>query len=59
MKSFYAVQIDKFIADVVQEEFNCFMCFPMVGTQRPGYSDVVNRYQDYSVIDERYKKYVL
>jgi len=54
-----SIRIDKFIADVVQEEFNCFMCYPMVASQRPGYSDIVNRYQDYSVITERYKKYVL
>ena len=52
------MRIDEFIANVVQEKFNCYMCFPMVATQRPGYSDIVNRHQDYSVIKERYQKHI-
>ena len=51
-------RVDEFIADDVQEKFNCFMCYPMVATQRPGHSDVVNRYQPYTIISNRYKKYV-
>ena len=51
-------RIDTIFADDVQENFNVFMTFPMVATQRPGYSDIVNRHQDYSVIDFRYRRYV-
>ena len=51
-------KVDVFIADIVQEQFNCYMCYPMVATQRPGHSDIVNKYTDYHAITDRYKKYV-
>ena len=51
-------KVDVFIADIVQERFNCYMCYPMVATQRPGRSDIVNKYTDYHAITDRYKKYV-
>jgi len=50
-------KVDVFIADIVQEKFNCFMCYPMVATQRPGRSDIVNKYTDYHAIMDRYNKY--
>jgi hypothetical protein len=52
-------KIDVFYANVVQEKFNCFLTFPLVATQRPGYSDIVNHRTEYEVITDRYKKYVL
>lgn len=55
----YKWKIDVLLADVVQELFNCYMCYPMVATQRPGYSDVVNHYTEYKEITNRYKKHVL
>lgn len=51
-------KIDVFLADHVQELFNCFITYPLVATQRAGYSDIINRQQDYAVIKERYDKYV-
>jgi len=46
------------MADVIQEKFNCYMCYPMVATQRPGVSDVLRKYTDYHKIMSRYKRYV-
>ena len=51
-----AFKVDVFIADVVQEKFNCYMCYPMVATQRPGRSDIINKHTDYHAITDRYKK---
>ena len=51
-------KIDVFMADVIQEKFNCYMCYPMVATQRPGLSDITRKYTDYNRIMSRYKKYV-
>jgi len=42
----------------LQEKFNVFITYPLTATQRPGYSDVINREQDYAIINERYKLYV-
>jgi len=53
------IRLDIFLSDVVQEQFNCYMCYPMVATQKGGWSDVVNRWQPYKIIIDRYKKYVL
>jgi len=50
-------KIDVLLADKVQEKFNCYMCFPMVATQRPGWSDIVNHHTEYREIMNRYKKY--
>ena len=51
-------RIDIFMADVIQEKFNCYMCYPMVATQRPGISDITRKYTDYNKIMRRYRKYV-
>ena len=51
-------KIDIFMADVIQEKFNCYMCYPMVATQRPGISDITRKYTDYNKIMRRYRKYV-
>jgi GR25 family glycosyltransferase involved in LPS biosynthesis len=40
--------IDIFYHDVVQQMFNCFIVYPLVATQRPGWSDINQRYGDYS-----------
>lgn len=50
-------KIDVYLAEL-QEKFNVFITYPLTATQRPGYSDVINREQDYAIINERYKLYV-
>ena len=50
-------KIDVFYAEVVQANFNCFITAPLCATQRPGYSDVINRAVDYSVIERRYNEF--
>lgn len=51
-------KIDVYLAEIVQSKFNCFITYPLMATQRPGYSDIIRREQDYAVIHERYKMYV-
>ena len=51
-------KIDVYLANEIQEKFNVFITYPLTATQRPGYSDIINRQQDYAVINERYKLYV-
>ena len=51
-------KIDVFYADEVQEKFNCFITYPMLATQRGGFSDIINRNVTYEVVQERYNKYV-
>lgn len=51
-------EIDVFLCIDVQLKFNCFIIYPMVATQREGYSDILKRHVDYSVIESRYNKYV-
>lgn len=51
-------KIDVFYSDDVQEKFNCFITYPMILTQREGFSDVIRKDVDYKVIQERYKTYV-
>lgn len=51
-------KVDVVLADLIQPIFNCYMCYPMVATQRPGHSDIVNHYTDYKAIMDRYNKYV-
>lgn len=36
-------KIDVFYADVVQNQFKCFITYPMIATQRNGYSDILNK----------------
>lgn len=49
-------KIDVFLA-CVQDMFNVYLTYPMVATQRPGHSDIINSYTDYSQIQERYERY--
>lgn len=51
-------KVDVFISNIVQEKFNCYMCYPMVATQRPGHSDILNHHVSYKPITDRYKKYI-
>jgi len=51
-------KIDVFIANEVQTKFKCFITYPLTATQRPSYSDIIRRDQDYAVITERYNLYV-
>lgn len=50
--------VDDFMAIDVQENYECFITSPMIITQAPGYSDIVERETDYSEIAESYKKYM-
>jgi GR25 family glycosyltransferase involved in LPS biosynthesis len=52
-----AFKIDVFYADVIQEQYNCFVTYPMVASQRPGYSDIVKKHTEYKQIKERYELY--
>ncbi len=51
-------KIDVFFLEEIQEKFNCFITFPMLATQRPGHSDIINKFTDYAAIETNYKKYV-
>lgn len=51
-------KIDVFLANHVQPSYKCFITYPMTATQRPSFSDVIRRQQDYAVIKERYEMYV-
>ena len=44
--------IDVFYAYDVQEKFNCFITYPLVATQRAGFSDIENMEVDYTQITE-------
>jgi GR25 family glycosyltransferase involved in LPS biosynthesis len=46
-----------FLRDDVQEHFNCFVTNPMAVTQRPGYSDLLNKRTSGKEILRAYKKY--
>lgn len=49
-------KIDVFLTEV-QDLFNVFITYPMCATQRPGHSDIVNKFTDYNQIQKRYEKY--
>jgi hypothetical protein len=51
-------KIDVFLAKEIQDKFKCFITYPLTATQKPSYSNVINRDQDYAVIKERYDRYV-
>ena len=51
-------KIDVFFLHEIQDKFNCFVTYPMLATQRPGHSDVINKYTDYAAIEINYKKYI-
>lgn len=46
-----------FLCDDVQFNFNCYITYPMVATQRVGYSDILKKPVSYKVIKQRYDKY--
>lgn len=46
-----------FLRDDVQEKFNCFITYPMIATQKAGYSDLLNKRVSYRGILKSYKKY--
>ena len=52
-----AFKIDVFYADVIQEEFNCYITYPMMVTQQEGYSDIIRKHQTYQVITDWYNKH--
>lgn len=45
------------LRDDVQGQFNCFVTYPMVTTQRSGYSDLMNKWVSGRRILRAYKKY--
>jgi len=47
--------IDVFYAYDVQQKFNCFITYPLVATQRSGYSDIEKQNVNYTQIVELYK----
>jgi len=47
-----------FLSNDVQNNFNCYITYPMIATQHAGMSDILRHYVDYKVITDRYKKYV-
>lgn len=49
-------KIDVFLTKL-QKYRNIFVTYPMVATQMAGYSDIINKYTDYSVIDQRWEMY--
>jgi GR25 family glycosyltransferase involved in LPS biosynthesis len=53
-----AQKIDVFYADRIQREFNCYITYPMMVGQNPGYSDIIRRETDYSVIQDWYNKHI-
>lgn len=51
-------KIDVFYADVVQEQFNCYITAPMIATQRNGFSDILNRnVNNGDIIRDFYKRH--
>ena len=48
---------DLFMIDHVQPVFNCFITYPMIMTQRAGFSDIINKYTSYRQIKRNYRKY--
>lgn len=49
-------QVDVFMMHV-QEMFSVYITYPMIVSQMPGKSDIVDRYTDYSEIQQTYDKY--
>lgn len=50
-------KIDVFFADILQEQFNCYVTYPIVATQMPGYSDITNCFNDYSAIQKQFNQF--
>jgi hypothetical protein len=49
--------IDVFYAYDVQEKFNCFITYPLVATQRAGFSDIENMEVDYTQIIDHFNAF--
>ncbi len=49
--------IDLFYATEVQERFNCFIVYPIIATQREGYSDVALKETGSWIIKKTYEDY--
>jgi GR25 family glycosyltransferase involved in LPS biosynthesis len=47
-------KIDVFYADDVQHKFNVYATRPMLATQRPGHSDIINDFTEYAEIANSY-----
>jgi len=50
-------KIDVFITQKVHTTFKCFVTYPMIATQRPGHSDIVNKFTTYKELNDSYKKF--
>ena len=46
-----------FLRDDVQENFNCYLTNPMIATQAPGFSDLMNKRTSGRAMRRAYKKY--
>ncbi len=51
--------IDRFYSEKVQDRFNCFITYPMICTQDPGYSDTVRWWKDYKKIEKMYNRHTI
>lgn len=51
------IPIDNFYAEKVQENFNCFITYPLICTQAPGISDTLRWFSNYVFIEDDYKLY--
>ena len=47
-----------FLSKSVQDNFNCYITYPMIATQHAGMSDILRHHVDYKVIAKRYKRHV-
>ena len=51
--------MDTYLVRWIQSEFNCFISYPLMGTQRPGYSDIIKEYRGYDDLIPNYEKYTI
>ena len=51
-------KIDVFLIDNILPNYECFISYPLLATQRPGHSDIINKYTDYNLISKNYHKFV-
>lgn len=49
--------LDVWLADEIQENFNCYCSWPILSIQRPSYSDIENVFTDYDFMVKNYMKY--
>jgi GR25 family glycosyltransferase involved in LPS biosynthesis len=51
-------KIDVFYADVIQEQFNCYIAYPMIANQRNGFSDILNKnVNNGNIIQDYYRRH--